>query len=424
MPTMKATCRTACRVGPGRVAGLLVLAALAFPSARLLAGPEQAPDAITFRQLASDVNSSEPKVRRAALKGLSSMGPEALDPISLLVADPVRDIRHHAILAIVRIYVEPPPKRQVSSPEVAFEWSPYLATPWPVPPVLEANLVRALADDWASERRDAAYALGVVLTPPVDARVADELTYSLSDPADEVRLAAVRALGRLRATKAGDQLIGRIADPNLEVRLAAMRALGDIREARALAALRQQLDYYESATAGRAALDALARIAHSSTAGLFEQGRFAGTVEHRRAAYEGIARMGGVRDADGLAIEQRLTEERDADVRLAMAFALAAAGRPYLERIVQSLPDPNLANQAMEYAVELGRAKPDALAPYLQDRDPVVRARVAIAAGFSGGPRTEAELSRLTSDGDPSARRAAEVALMRIRPMTKPRPSR
>jgi HEAT repeat protein len=134
--------------------------------------------------------------------------------------------------------------------------------------------------------------------------------------------------------------------------------------------------------------------------------------------------MGGVRDADGLAIEQRLTEERDADVRLAMAFALAAAGRPYLERIVQSLPDPNLANQAMEYAVELGRAKPDALAPYLQDRDPVVRARVAIAAGFSGGPRTEAELSRLTSDGDPSARRAAEVALMRIRPMTKPRPSR
>jgi HEAT repeat protein len=97
------------------------------------------------------------------------------------------------------------------------------------------------------------------------------------------------------------------------------------------------------------------------------------------------------------------------------------AGRPYLERVVQSLADGELANQAMEYAAELGRAKADALAQYLQDRDPVVRARAAIAAGFSSGPRTEAELSRLTSDGDPSVRRAAEVALMRMRP---PKPAK
>ena len=414
MPAMNATSRAAFRMRAVGVAGLLVLA-FSFPSERLAAGPEQAADAVTFRQLSNDVNSSEPKVRRAALKTLGSMGAEALDPISLLVADPVRDIRHDAILAVVRIYVEPPPKRQVSSAEVGFDWSPYLATPWPVPPVLVTNLVRALADDWSSERRDAAYALGVVLTPPVDARIADELTYSLADPSDEVRLAAVRALGRLRASRAGDQLVGRIADPDLRVRLAAMRALGDIREARALAALRQQIDYYEGATAGRAALDALARIAHPSSAGLFEQGQFSNTPSHRRAAYEGIARLGGVRDADAVAVEQRLTEERDAEVRLAMAFALAAAGRPYVERVVQSLSDSDLANLAMEYAVELGRAKPDTLAPYLQDRDPVVRARVAIAAGFSGGTRTEAELSRLTSDGDPSVRRAADVALMRMR---------
>jgi HEAT repeat protein len=403
--------------------GALLVLALAVSSERLVAGPDQGADPVTFRQLSSDVNSAEPKVRRAALKSLGSMGAEALDPISLLVADPIRDIRHEAILAVVRIYVEPPPKRQVSSAEVGFDWSPYLATPWPVPPVLVTNLVRALADDWPSERRDAAYALGVVLTPPVDARVADELIYSLSDPADEVRLAAVRALGRLRAARAGDPLVGRIADPDLSVRLAAMRALGDIREARALAALRQQLDYYEDATAGRAALDALARIAHRSTAGLFEQGRFSGNAGHRRAAYEGIARLGGVRDDDVLAVEQRLTDERDAEVRLAMAFALAAGGRPYLERVVQALSEGDLANQAMEYVVELGQVSSDGLAPYLQDRDPVVRARTAIAAGFSGGPRTEAELSKLTTDGDPSVRRAAEVALMRMRTLKRTKAS-
>lgn len=406
---------------PGSVA-LFVLATALAPPATAAAG--QSADAITFRQLTADVNSAEPKVRRAALKALAVMGPEALDPISLLVADPMRDIRHDAMLAVASIYVEPPPKRRVTSAEDAFEWSPYLTTPWAVPPVLVTNLVKALADDWPSERRDAAYVLGVVLTPPIEPRVADELIYSLADPASEVRLAAVRALGRLRAARAGDQLIGRIVDADLAVRLAAMRAVGELREARALVALRQQLDYYGSATAGRTALDALARIAHSSSAALFEQERLSNNPVRRRAAYEGIARIGGIKDADAVAIEQRLTEERDEEVRLAMAFALAAAGRPYLERIVQTLADPQLANQANDYVVELGRAQPDALARQLQAPDPVVRARTATAAGFTGGALAEAELSRLTSDGDPSVRRAAEVALLRIRGSRRPAPSR
>ena len=81
---------------------------------------------------------------------------------------------------------------------------------------------------------------------------------------------------------------------------------------------------------------------------------------------------------------------------------------------MQALADRE-ANQAIEYVVELGRAKPDGLAPSLRDRDPIVRARAAIAAGFTGGSAVEAELSRLTTDGDPSVRRAAEVALLRVR---------
>jgi len=400
-------------MAPARLLRYLGLAAIVTVSQPAWAGQDQ--ETASVRQLANDVNSAEPKVRRAALKALATMGPEALDPISLLVADPVRDIRSQAIMAVVGIYVEPPPKRRVQTAEDAFDWSPYLATPWAVPPVLVTNLVRALADDWPSVRRDAAYTLGVVLTPPVDTRVADELIYSLADPASEVRLAAVRALGRLRATRAGDQLIGRIVDPVLAVRLAAMRAVGEIREARALVALRQQLDYYGRASAGRAALDALARIAHGSTAGLFEQERFSDSEAFRRSAYEGIARLGGVRDGDVAAVEQRLTEERDPQVRIAMTFALAATGRPYLDRIVQLLPDRDVADQAVEYLVELGRSRPDALVPHFQDRDPVVRGRVAIAAGLVGGARTEAELSRLTTDGDPTVRRAAETALLRMR---------
>ena len=399
----------------GRLRWLLVSAALVVGvTAPAVARASQDHETQTIKRLAEDVNSAEPKVRRAALKALASRGAEALEPLSLLVGDPERDIRSDAIGAIVAIYVEPPPREHVSSAEEAFGWTRYRTTPWAVPPALVTNLVRALADDWSSVRRDAAYTLGVVMTPPIDARVADELIYSLADPDSSVRLAAVKSLGRLRATRAGDQLIGRIVDPDLPVRLAAMRAVGEIREARALVALQEQLDYYRGATAGRAALEALARIAHPSTANLFAEERFSKSEAHRRYAYEGIARI-GVADADAVAMEQLLTEERDEAVVAAMAFALAASGRPYLDRLVQALADPDTANQALEYVVELGSAQPSALVPYLQHADPIVRERVAMAVGFVGDAGAEAALFKLTSDGTPSVRRAAEVALIRMR---------
>ena len=206
-----------------------------------------------------------------------------------------------------------------------------------------------------------------------------------------------------------------IVDSDLPVRLAAMHALGEIREARALAALRQQLEYYRGATAGRAALEALARIAHRSTAELFAQERFSKSEAHRRYAYEGIARIGGIPGADAVAMEQTLIEERDKAVAAAMAFALASAGRPYADRLVLALAAHDTANQALEYVVELGTAQPSMLIPYLKHTDPIVRERVATAMGFVVDAGAEAALSQMTTDGDPSVRRAAETALIRIR---------
>ena len=77
-------------------------------------------EAQTIARLAEDVNSAEPKVRRVALKALASRGPEALPPLSLLVGDPERGIRSDAIVAILAIYVEPPPRERISTAEDAF----------------------------------------------------------------------------------------------------------------------------------------------------------------------------------------------------------------------------------------------------------------------------------------------------------------
>ena len=399
---------------------LLLLAAVVFVSMQPVTSAFRDQDALTIAQLSDQVNSADAKVRRAALKALATRGAEALDPLSLLVGDPERDIRSQAIEAILAIYVVPPARERVSSAEGAFDWTQYRTTPWPVSPALLTNLLRALSDDWPSVRRDAAYGLGVVLTAPIDQRVADELTYSLADPDTAVRLAAARALGRLRATRAGDQLIGRIADTHLPVRLASMRSLGEIREARALTALRLQLEYYRGGTAGRTALEALARIAHRSTADLFAQEKFSKDDRHRRYAYEGIARIGGMAAADAAAMEQLLADERDKEVAAAMAFALAASGRPYLERVILALIDNDTANQALEYVVELGFTQPAAVVPYLRHTDPIVRERVATAMGFVGDASAEAALAQLTSDGDPSVRRAAEASLVRRRASKPP----
>jgi len=380
-----------------------------------LASSTPGQDTASIRQLSDDVNSSEAGVRRKALKGLSAMGSEALEPLSLLVADPMRDIRGDAITAVAAIYVQPPPKKRVGSAQDAFEWGPFRVSPWALPPALVPNLVRALSDDWPSIRRDAVYTLGIVLTPPVDRPLGDELIYSLSDREGAVRLAAAKALGRLRVTWAGDTLIGRIVDPELSVRLASMRALGELREARALAALREQMDFYGRGSAGRAALEALAHIAHPSSASLFAQERVSNEDANRRYGYEGLARIGGVPEGDAMSVEKLLTEERNAEVNGAMTFALASGGRPYLDRIVQALANDDTADQALDYLVELGREQPDVLLPHLQDPIPAVRERVAMVVGFVGGPSAEPALTTLTRDGDPSVRRAAEVALMRIR---------
>ena len=80
-----------------------------------------------------------------------------------------------------------------------------------------------------------------------------------------------------------------------------------------------------------------------------------------------------------------------------------------------ALTDSDTANQALDYVVELGTAQPSVLVPYLKHADPIVRERVATAMGFVVDAGAEAAMSQLTSDTDPSVRRAAATAIIRMR---------
>jgi HEAT repeat protein len=374
----------------------------------------QPPIPASLQQIAQEVDSPDVKVRRRALRALRERGgPEPLALLGRLIADEDLGIREEAIDLTMRIYVEPPPKSRIGSAEEGFDLAPYRATPWPAPADLTRALVRALADEYPSVRRDSAYVLAIVAQPPASNTMAFELEASLSDRDPAVRIAAARALGRLRVRSAGIALVGRVNDEILDVRLASMRALGDLRETSAVPALTDQFQFYVKGIAGRAALDALARIGDPSSVPLFEAQTDSGYPAHRQSAYEGLARTGTAK-VTAPRIEGALASERDKRVRLAMSFALASAGRP-IAPVVDGVLDEDLAAQALEYVVEIGPAHAVDLAARLRDQEPVVRQHIAIALGFVGGPDASSALTAAATDTNADVRNAVQVAQLRLR---------
>jgi HEAT repeat protein len=313
-------CHGAVLMAGSCIGTLLTLLALA--ASHPTAAQTQSAIAPSLAQVAQDVESADAGVRRRALRALRDLGgPETLTLLARLADDEEHGIRKDAIETITRIYVEPPAGTRPGNVEDVFQVGPYHVIPWPPSADLTRALTRALADDYPDVRRDAAYAMAIVSPRPASERAAFELIASLSDRDPAVRIAAARALGRLGIKAAGVPLVGRVNDEVLEVRLAAMRALGDVRETRAVPALTDQFEFYVRGVAGRAAIDALARIADDASVPLFESQSGSGYPAHRRAAYEGLARTRAAK-VSASRIDGARGSEDDRRVRLAMAYAV------------------------------------------------------------------------------------------------------
>ena len=348
------------------------------------------------------------------MRGLRERGgPETLPLLAGLLGDAEIDIREGAVAGVIGVYVQPLAKRSINSAAAAFEAARFHDQPWSVPPELSTALVTALADAEPSVRRDAAYAVGIVLTPPVTNAVAFEILASLGDRDPSVRIAAALALGRLGVQDAGVPLIGRVNDEVLDVRLASMRALGDLRYERAVVALTDQFTFYVRGVAGRSAISALAAIGHPSKIPLFEAQTTSGYPAHRTAGYEGLARSGGAAAA-APRIEAAMASENDTRVLTAMAFALASAGRDGVNRLLDALTDRDRSDEALAYLVELGRPHVAAVAARLSDPDPFVRGQIATALGFIGGPEAVAALKGVSGESDPDVRKRISVAQLRL----------
>jgi HEAT repeat protein len=397
-----------------RVTASIVALALCAPGWAAPRSPEQATTLPGLPQVAQDAASPSADVRRQALRALRERGgPETLPLLARLVGDAEIDIREHAVANVILVYVPSRPEFSINNAAEAFEVARLHNQPWSVPPELSTALVKALADEQPSVRRDAAYAAGIILTAPVTDAVAFEILASLSDREPSVRVAAARALGRLRVQGADVPLIGRVNDEDLDVRLASMRALGDVRCEQAVVALTDQFTFYIRGVAGRSAISALAAIGHPSTIPLFEAQTTSGDSAHRRAAYEGLAHSGGAAAA-APRIEAAMASEKDTRVLLAMAFALASAGRDGVNRVIDALADRDRSDDALAYLVQLSQPHVAAVAAHLSDPNPSVRAQIVTALGFIGGPEAVAALKGASGESDPEVRKSISAAQLRL----------
>ena len=384
-------------------------------------GPPQA----RFDDVVRNLRNPDPNARMNALRMLGeSKYVEAILPIAPLVNDPVDAIQLEAIGTELSLYLveEVRSRKRVALivetrtgtyAESAFHAGPLATWPRPVPPELTTALLRAIDDENPKVRFEAIYALGTIAQPPLSDDAAQGLVKALDHYDPAIRAAAARVIGRLQVGSAAAALMTAVNDSQQPVRFAAMRALGEIRHQSAVDPLVAQLEHYRKGEGAWSALDALAKIADPATVPLFKTRL--GDRDHfiRRAAMEGLGRVGDTSELTTLVT----TADRDTSgaVRAAAAFAVYKLGRDYAARLVALLGDDKLVAQVADYLIELGPAVNPALEEGLQDSREAVRGNSALILGLVGTKEHLPALQALAQDRSKDVRTAAERSIERIK---------
>jgi HEAT repeat protein len=253
--------------------------------------------------------------------------------------------------------------------ERVFSSGPFAIGTRPVPPEVLVALRTAWRDDNPRVGVEALYAFGVLAVQPSGAErhallpaSGPELVALTGTRDPMLRYAAIRVIGRVFAARAGDPpldpmvgdaLIAKLNDGDAAMRTVAMEALGSVRDERAAQGLAELFEYHGRTREGDAALDALAHIAHSSSAPVFKAALNGKSTVQRVIAIEGLGRIG---DASALpAVRAAADRDRSDAVALAASFADAKLANGGTTAISDALTRPRLRDQAQGYLNELAQ---------------------------------------------------------------------
>jgi HEAT repeat protein len=409
-----------------RLVRLMVVVPALFVTAAVAAVAQQP---ARFEDVVRNLRNPDPKIRISAVRLLREVGyAEAISPLAAVINDPVNAIQLEAIDAELSFFlVEPVPtkKRVALVVEVrtegrapaAFEMGPFAVWPKAVPAELVDALLQAVDDENKNVRIEAIYTLGVIgsasRVPLSEAAVA-RLIKALDHYDPAVRAGTARVIGRLQVRSASDGLLKAVNDSSAEVRYASIRALGEIRDERAIQALTEQLSYYGKGEGAFSALDALARIAHPSSAVLFQSRLADKDPNLRRAAVEGLARAGDAQSV--IPFISDVNQDASEMVRVAMAFALYKKGHvTYLGRLMDFIDSDRLAPQIQGYFVELGPSVIPLAVVRLRESDVDVRRNLVTILGAIGDQTTATTLTPYKEDPNRDVAAAATSAIERIK---------
>jgi hypothetical protein len=394
----------------------------------------------TFESVVEELKSTDTAARLRAVRLLKDAAyPEAAIPLAALVTDADDVVQLEAIAAELNIFLTEKiitrkrvglviEVRNKIAADAAFSQGPFAIGAQPVPGAVLTALRTAAHDSNPRVGVESLYAFGTLAVEPAAARRREMLRESGPDlaamaaaPILEFQYAAIRVIGRVFERRAedgpvdpalGDAVVKALNANDRGIRGAAMQALGAMRYDRAIAALTEQFRHFGRAELGEGALEALARIGHSSSALLFAT-ELAGTHDRFKAlAIEGIARIGD--STRRKSIETALAGERDDRVLLAGSFSAVLLSDAPLDPLVEALRKAKLATQARQYLVEVVGGRSSALARHSQDPDVLIRVGVADVLGLASDPAALPIVEAMQRDRDQQVALAAERAVARL----------
>jgi HEAT repeat protein len=373
----------------------------------------KAQDVTAIPALAVALSDPSEKVRRAVVLALAQMRqPESLDALIKASQDTNEEICVLAVQSLVGYYTGSVPSPGFAG-FVKKNWQrakghfnpdttridPGVSVEPKVMTALDAAL-KGTRSNRAS--REAAKGLGILV-----ARAAVPDLIKAAHSSDEtLSLEALNALSKIADRSAGAPLVDLLDSPDREIKQQASVTIGILRTGQAVPKLQTIFENDTDQKSKEKAMEGLAYLGAPVSIPLFTKALGSDDKVMRTSAAEGLARAADPKVLPEL--EKAVLAERDAEVKLAIEFAITALGKlDYLSHIVNELPSKTRGDVAQPYLIELARTPGflPKLYPYLQSPNAGVRKRLCTVLMFSGDQTSLDQLDRLSHDpnGDVTA---------------------
>ena len=291
-------------------------------------------------------------------------------------------------------------------------------------PTVVTTLIAAMKDTRSNAAsHEAAKGLGILTAKAA----APDLVAAAHSSDPDLAREALNSLGKIKDIDSGPKLVDLLDSPNKDIRRDACVTSGILRTKVALPKLQAIFENDTDQKDKAAAMQGLAFLGDKVSVPVFTKALWNDDKSIRQGGGEGLARAADPQSLSEL--EKALSVEKDASVKLAMEFALAALGKEdALNDVVSELSSKVRGDVARSYLIELARnpALMSKLYPYLQSPESGIRKRLCVVLMYSGDQASLQQLDRLEHDPDSDVAAAALRAKQAIRarleaaPSTKP----